>query len=314
MTELEITADEAFSKPRLDAFVSSKLPELTRSRVQKLIEQGDILVNGAAVKAGLKLRAGDKVAIAVPEPEPLDAVAQDIPLDVVYEDQHLLVINKPAGMVTHPGAGINSGTLVNAVLFYAAGSLSSIGGVIRPGIVHRLDKDTSGLIMVAKDDKTHVGLSAQLKQKTAKRSYLALVEGKPQNDSGTIDLPLGRHPTKRKEMTVMRPDTPGIARAAVTHYKVVQRFSKYTLLAMELETGRTHQIRVHLAHLNLPIVGDLIYNHKTSGNEQARHKLGLKGQALHAYKLSFTHPALDKLLSFEAKLPDDFSKLLETLK
>lgn len=314
MTELVVLAEDASGKPRLDTFISDKLPELSRSRVQKLIEQGQVLVNGEIARAGLKLRTGDTIAISVPEPEPLDAVAEDIPLDIVYEDAHLLVINKSAGMVTHPGAGVSSGTLVNAVLHHAAGSLSSIGGVVRPGIVHRLDKDTSGLIMVAKDDLTHIGLSAQLKQKTARRSYLALVEGKPADESGTINLPLGRHPTKRKEMTVMREGTPGIAREAITHYKVVKRFSKYTLLAMELETGRTHQIRVHLAHLNLPIVGDLIYNHKTSGSEQARHKLGLRGQALHAYKLSFTHPALDKLLSFEVDLPADFSKLLETLK
>ncbi|HNG75232.1 MAG TPA: RluA family pseudouridine synthase, partial [Candidatus Obscuribacter sp.] len=265
-------------------------------------------------KAGQKLRPGDLISLDLPDPVPLDAVAEEIPLTIVFEDENLLVINKPAGMVTHPGAGVNSGTLVNAVLHHARGSLSSIGGVVRPGIVHRLDKDTSGLIMVAKNDRAHQSLAAQLKVKSARRSYLALVEGSPGEESGTIDLPIGRHPKKRVLMTVVTPAMAVEARHAVTHYQVLEHFHKYALLACQLETGRTHQIRVHLSHLGLPIVGDLVYNQKTTGTLPARAKLGLKGQALHAHKLSFTHPVSGKLLEFEADLPADLKALIDRLR
>ncbi|HMW91597.1 MAG TPA: RluA family pseudouridine synthase, partial [Candidatus Obscuribacter sp.] len=257
---------------------------------------------------------GDLISLDLPDPVPLDAVAEEIPLAIVFEDENLLVINKPAGMVTHPGAGVNSGTLVNAVLHHARGSLSSIGGVVRPGIVHRLDKDTSGLIMVAKNDRAHQSLAAQLKVKSARRSYLALVEGSPGEESGTIDLPIGRHPKKRVLMTVVTPAMAVEARHAVTHYQVLEHFHKYALLACQLETGRTHQIRVHLSHLGLPIVGDLVYNQKTTGTLPARAKLGLKGQALHAHKLSFTHPVSGKLLEFEADLPADLKALIDRLR
>lgn len=271
-------------------------------------------MNEKPAKAGQKLRPGDLISLDLPDPVPLDAVAEEIPLAIVFEDENLLVINKPAGMVTHPGAGVNSGTLVNAVLHHARGSLSSIGGVVRPGIVHRLDKDTSGLIMVAKNDRAHQSLAAQLKVKSARRSYLALVEGSPGEESGTIDLPIGRHPKKRVQMTVVTPAMAVEARHAVTHYQVLEHFHKYALLACQLETGRTHQIRVHLSHLGLPIVGDLVYNQKTTGTLPARAKLGLKGQALHAHKLSFTHPVSGKLLEFEADLPADLKALIDRLR
>ncbi len=313
---LEVSEDEdnGSTRPRLDQYLSLKLTDFSRARLQKLIEDGAVKVNDKQAKAGQKLRPGDLISLDLPDPVPLDAVAEEIPLTIVFEDENLLVINKPAGMVTHPGAGVNSGTLVNAVLHHARGSLSSIGGVVRPGIVHRLDKDTSGLIMVAKNDRAHQSLAAQLKVKSARRSYLALVEGSPGEESGTIDLPIGRHPKKRVQMTVVTPAMAVEARHAVTHYQVLEHFHKYALLACQLETGRTHQIRVHLSHLGLPIVGDLVYNQKTTGTLPARAKLGLKGQALHAHKLSFTHPVSGKLLEFEADLPADLKALIDRLR
>lgn len=313
---LEVSEDEdnGSTRPRLDQYLSLKLADFSRARLQKLIEDGAVKVNEKQAKAGQKLRPGDLISLDLPDPVPLDAVAEEIPLTIVFEDENLLVINKPAGMVTHPGAGVNSGTLVNAVLHHARGSLSSIGGVVRPGIVHRLDKDTSGLIMVAKNDRAHQSLAAQLKVKSARRSYLALVEGSPGEESGTIDLPIGRHPKKRVQMTVVTPAMAVEARHAVTHYQVLEHFHKYALLACQLETGRTHQIRVHLSHLGLPIVGDLVYNQKTTGTLPARAKLGLKGQALHAHKLSFTHPVSGKLLEFEADLPADLKALIDRLR
>ncbi|HMY52845.1 MAG TPA: RluA family pseudouridine synthase [Candidatus Obscuribacter sp.] len=313
---LEVSEDDdnGSTRPRLDQYLSLKLTDFSRARLQKLIEDGAVKVNEKPAKAGQKLRPGDLISLDLPDPVPLDAVAEEIPLAIVFEDENLLVINKPAGMVTHPGAGVNSGTLVNAVLHHARGSLSSIGGVVRPGIVHRLDKDTSGLIMVAKNDRAHQSLAAQLKVKSARRSYLALVEGSPGEESGTIDLPIGRHPKKRVQMTVVTPAMAVEARHAVTHYQVLEHFHKYALLACQLETGRTHQIRVHLSHLGLPIVGDLVYNQKTTGTLPARAKLGLKGQALHAHKLSFTHPVSGKLLEFEADLPADLKALIDRLR
>ena len=293
---MQITVDDEDGrlKPRLDLYLTDKLEDLTRSRLQKLIESGAVLVNEiAATKSGTKLRAGDIIEVNVPEPVPLEAMAEDIPLDIVFEDENLLVINKPAGMVVHPGAGVERGTLVNAVLHHAGGSLSSIGGVIRPGIVHRLDKDTSGLIMVAKNDLAHNHLAAQLKDKSAGRTYLALLEGTAANPSGMVDMPIGRHPNKRTQMTVVKPgqESSILARQAVTHYQVLENLDitgakgNFTLMSLELKTGRTHQIRVHMSYLGLPVVGDTVYNTKTTGSLAARQKLGLIGQALHAHKL-----------------------------
>lgn len=321
---MQITVDDEDGrlKPRLDLYLTDKLEDLTRSRLQKLIESGAVLVNeNAATKSGTKLRAGDIIEINVPDPVPLEAMAEDIPLDIVFEDENLLVINKPAGMVVHPGAGVERGTLVNAVLHHAGGSLSSIGGVIRPGIVHRLDKDTSGLIMVAKNDLAHNHLAAQLKDKSAGRTYLALLEGAAANSSGIVDLPIGRHPNKRTQMTVVKPgqESSILARQAVTHYQVLGNLDitgakgNFTLMSLELKTGRTHQIRVHMSYLGLPVVGDTVYNTKTTGSLAARQKLGLIGQALHAHKLRFTHPVTGKLLEFTAELPNDFSSLIKKL-
>lgn len=311
--ELVVVADEAFSEhSRLDQYLAAHIEELSRARVQKLIDDGLIKVNGAAARASLKLKEGDLIEVILPPPEVLEAVAENIPLQIIFEDDHLLVINKPAGMVTHPGAGVSSGTLVNAVLYHCQGSLSSIGGVVRPGIVHRLDKDTSGLIMVAKSDIAHKGLSEQLQSKQAKRTYLALLEGIPKVESGKVDAPIGRHPLKRKEMTIVKEGQRG--RSAVTNYLVVKNFSKFALVECRLETGRTHQIRVHMASLNLPVVGDIIYNRKTAGTLEARRKLGLQGQALHAARLSFIHPVTNLLLEFQAELPQDFEQLLAKLK
>lgn len=297
------------SKTRLDQFLTASIAELSRARIQKLIEEGMVTVNQVTAKASQKLKEGDIIALTMPPPEILEAQAEDIPVPIVYEDEHLVVVNKPAGMVVHPGAGVQTGTLVNALLHHCRGSLSSIGGVIRPGIVHRLDKDTSGLIVVAKNDAAHQKLAAQLKNKTARRTYLALVEGCPGQAEGSVNAPIGRHPVKRKEMAIT-----DNGRAAVTHFKAIKYFQRFTLMECRLETGRTHQIRVHMASLNLPVAGDIVYNRKSSGSLEGRHKLGLTGQALHAAKLSFEHPATGLLLEFQAELPQDFERLLAKLK
>lgn len=310
---IELTVrDDVGSKNRLDQYLAETVAELSRARVQKLIEDRDVLVNGECQKASFRVKGGDKISICVPPPEVLEAKAENIPLKVIFEDEHMIVIDKPAGMVTHPGAGVSSGTLVNAVLFHSAGSLSSIGGVIRPGIVHRLDKDTSGLIVVAKTDLAHAGISQQLKVKTARRSYVAICEGCPKEEAGTIETYIGRHPVRRKEMAVLKEGAGG--RLAITHYTILKRFSKYTFVGLELETGRTHQIRVHMAHLGAPVAGDLVYNSKSSGNIEWRHKQGLVGHALHAQKLALVHPATGLLLEFESAPPTDFEQLLNRLK
>lgn len=297
------------SKPRLDHYITKALPHFSRAQVQKLIDAQLVRVNGDLAKASLKLKGGEVILVRVPPTEPLDLQPEAIPLDVVYEDEFLIVVNKAVGMVTHPGAGTSSGTLVNALLHHCRGSLSGISGVERPGIVHRLDKDTSGLLVVAKEDLTHRELAKQLAARTVKRTYMALVEGLVSNDSGTVDKPIGRHPVRRKEMAVV-----DNGKTAVTHYEVVERYRKFTLLELKLQTGRTHQIRVHMAHLGYPVVGDLVYNRKSSGSEKARSKLGLTGHALHAARLSFTHPKTGLVLEFKAPLPADYQKLLDSLR
>lgn len=308
---IEIIVDQSMTEKsvRLDVFLSRAVPELSRSRIQKLIDDGDILVNEQSVKSSLKLTGGERVTIALHEPIELDLAAEDIPLDIVYQDEHLAVINKAAGMVTHPGAGVDTGTLVNALLFHMKESLSGISGTVRPGIVHRLDKDTSGLIVIAKNDAAHQSLAAQIKAKTARRNYFALVEGVMKPDVGTVDKPIGRHPTKRKQMAIVTDGRP-----AVSHFQVIERFYKFTLVKVMLDTGRTHQIRVHMASLGYPVAGDLLYNPKSSGSEAARLKLGLRGHALHAAQLSFTHPETGVLLEFEAPLPEDMRLLIAQLR
>jgi 23S rRNA pseudouridine1911/1915/1917 synthase len=306
---IEIQADaETAMGSRLDVFLSEQLEGFTRSRLQKLIDQGLVKVSGEIAKAGMKLKGGEVISLVVPPDVPATAAAQEIPLDIVFEDKYLAVINKPVGMVTHPGAGVSDGTLVNALLHHCEGELSGISGVLRPGIVHRLDKDTSGLLVVAKEDKTHQGLSEQIRDKTARRVYLAVLEGVMKSDGGTIDKPIGRHPVRRKEMAVV-----STGRKAVSHFEVLRRSHKYTLVKVSLETGRTHQIRVHMASLGFPVVGDIVYNRKQTGNEAARAKLGLKGHALHAVELSFTHPVTGRLLQFEAPLPPEFQRLIDTI-
>ncbi|MBN9395567.1 MAG: RluA family pseudouridine synthase [Candidatus Melainabacteria bacterium] len=311
---LTVTQETAAkSRLRLDRYLAMHVEGLSRSRLQKLIGDGQVTVNGIIARSSHALAVGDEIALHVPPPETLEAIPQDIPLRIIFEDSDLLVIDKPAGMVTHPGAGVKDGTLVNAVLFHCKGSLSSVGGIIRPGIVHRLDKDTSGLIMVAKNDLAHVGLSQQLKDKTARRTYQAIVEGHPPARSGTVDQPIGRHPGRRMEMAVIKDKNTADARDAVTHYEVIGDYRRFAHLECRLETGRTHQIRVHMAYLGAPVAFDLVYNHKTTGNTDARRKAGMIGQALHAVKLSFTHPRTGELLSFSSPLPDDMVRFIGTL-
>ena len=286
---------------RLDAFLAQSIEGITRSRVKNSIEKGLVKVGGKEQKkSGYSLKEGDLVEISFEEPVELSAIPQDLPIDIVYEDEDLVVINKAQGMVTHPATGSPDGTLVNALLFHVK-DLSGINGVLRPGIVHRLDKDTSGLIMVAKNDFAHLSLSTQIAEKSAKRYYIALVDGNIKEDNGIIEEPIARHHTDRKKMAV---DKQG--RSAKTAYKVLERFQKYTLVEYELFTGRTHQIRVHSAFKHHPVVGDPVYG--------GSNKFHLNGQLLHAYKLVLTHPRTGKTLTFECPIPNYFNEVLDKLR
>lgn len=307
---LDYHSDDKTDCPRLDQYLADKLPDLSRVRVKKLIDDNLITVDGSRTKASLKLKGGESIQINLPPLAPSELVPEDLDLEVVFEDEDLIVINKPAGMVTHPGAGVESGTLVNGLLFHCKGSLSGISGEERPGIVHRLDKDTSGLLVVAKNDTTHRDLAEQIASKSAKRKYIALVQGVPKEHQGEIEEPIGRHPVRRKEMCVL---APGTGRWAKTIYKVRKHFHQIALVDLELKTGRTHQIRVHMAHLGNPVLGDLVYNKKGGGTEKARKRYGLKGHALHATCLSFIHPKSGELLEFKAEPPDDFGSLINRL-
>jgi len=286
---------------RIDKFISENL-EITRSYAQKLIENGDVSVNEKNVKTNYKLRLNDEVIIELPELSELEVLAEDIPLDIVYEDTDLLVVNKPAGMVVHPAAGNYSGTLVNALLFHCGDSLSGINGVIRPGIVHRIDKDTSGLLLVAKNDIAHQRLAEQIKERSVVREYSALLRGKLKEDNGTVDMPIGRSEKDRKKMAV----TTRNSRDAVTHYEVLQRFTGYTFAKCRLETGRTHQIRVHMAALGHPVVGDKVYG-------VVKEKIKTNGQLLHAAKVRFKHPKSGEYLEFSAELPEYFKEVIRKL-
>ena len=287
---------------RLDAFVARSCPELSRSAAQRLLEEGCVLRNGRPGKKNDKLSPGDEISVTVPEPKEVDIVAKEIPLDIVYEDQDLLVINKPKGLVVHPAAGHQDDTLVNGLLYALGEDLSGINGELRPGIVHRIDKDTSGLLAVAKNDLAHTVLASQLKDHTMARTYEAIVCGSFREDSGTVDAPIGRHPSDRKKMTV----TERNSKNAVTHWEVVQRYRGYTHIRCRLETGRTHQIRVHMAHIGHPILGDLVYGHK-------KPELGQSSQVLHAGALCFRHPRDGRPVMVFAPLPDYFNEVLEKL-
>ncbi len=296
-----LTADR--SGERADAALARLAPDLTRSAAQRLLEEGRVLREGRPLRKNDKLQAGDVLALDLPEPQPVALEPEDIPLDIVYEDGDLLVINKPKGLVVHPAAGHWSGTLVNALLYHCRDSLSGINGELRPGIVHRIDKDTSGLLIVAKNDFAHQALAAQLQDHTLARTYVCLVVGGVREDSGVIDAPIGRHPTDRKKMAVTEKNS----RHAVTHWRVLERFPGYTLLECKLETGRTHQIRVHMAYRNHPIVGDTVYG-------RPKPELGQDSQCLHARALTFRHPRTGETMTLTCPLPDYFTRLLEALR
>ncbi|WP_165006605.1 MULTISPECIES: RluA family pseudouridine synthase [unclassified Enterococcus] len=298
MTELNATIHQETG--RIDKVLTSLFSDYSRSQVQLWLKEGAVFVNGKAVKANYKVKAEDKILVEIPEPEPLDVIAEDIPLEIVYEDESVAVINKPQGMVVHPSAGHTHGTMVNALMYHIK-DLSSINGVIRPGIVHRIDKDTSGLLMVAKNDEAHESLAKQLKDKTSLRKYVALVHGEIPHEKGTINAPIGRSKVNRK-MQAIRED----GKPAVTHFTVLERFDGFTLVELKLETGRTHQIRVHMKYIGYPLAGDPVYGPKKT--------LKGNGQFLHAQMLGFKHPVTNEEMVFEAPLPELFEKTLEKLR
>ncbi len=301
MKEIILECDE--NSARIDAWLAGKLEEYSRSYIQKLCQDGHITVDGVGVKSNYKLKTGERITALIPEAEVLQVTAEEIPLDIVYEDEHIIVINKPKGMVVHPAAGNYTGTLVNALMKHCGESLSDINGIIRPGIVHRIDKDTSGLLVVAKNNHAHEFLSKKLKTHDIKREYIALVEGIIYESTGKIDAPIGRHPVERKKMSVNVKS----GRNAVTHFKVLERFPAATYLELKLETGRTHQIRVHMAYINHPVIGDEVYGRK-------KQRFDTRGQVLHARRLTLEHPATGELMEFEAPVPDYFTRLLQELK
>ena len=304
MERYTLIAEKEDTGKRIDVFVSDNMDSLSRSMVQKLIESGDILVNEKKQKSNYKLRNGDIISANIPDPENVDIVAEDIPLEVIYEDEDIIVVNKPKDMVVHPAAGHFSGTLVNALMFHCGDSLSGINGELRPGIVHRIDKDTSGILVSAKNDNAHRELALQLADHSITRIYYAICFGNIKEDEGTIDKPLGRNPKDRKKMAITEKD----GRRAVTHYKVLERFSKFTLMQAQLETGRTHQIRVHMASIGHPLLGDKVY-----GSE--KQPFGVNdGQVLHAGVLGFIHPTKKEYMEFRSPLPEGFEKLIEKLR
>lgn len=288
---------------RIDSWLAAELDTYSRSYIQKLCLDGSVFVNNKQVKSNYKTKSGDSVTVNIPEAEVLQVKAEDIPLEIVYEDDHIIVINKPKGMVVHPASGNYTGTLVNALMKHCGDSLSDINGVIRPGIVHRIDKDTSGLLVVAKSNLAHERLSEKLKTHDIKREYIALVEGIIYENTGKIDAPIGRHPVDRKKMSVNLKN----GREAITHFTVLERFPAETYLELKLETGRTHQIRVHLSYINHPILGDEVYGRK-------KQRFELQGQALHAIRLTFQHPVTGVEMKFETAVPEYFQKLLLQLK
>ena len=288
---------------RLDKYLAEQFPEQTRSYLQKLIKDGEVLVNGKIVKTGYQLSCNDEVAVNIPEPKELDVEAQEMELDIVYEDDDVILINKPKGMVVHPAPGHTTDTLVNGLLYHCRDNLSGINGVARPGIVHRIDRDTTGILIVCKNDLSHNSIAAQLKEHSITRKYRALVHGNLKEDQGTVEGPIGRHPVDRKKMAINERN----GKPAVTHYTVLERFGNYTLIECQLETGRTHQIRVHMSSIGHPLVGDEVYG-------PAKCPFKLQGQCLHAMVLGFVHPKTEEYMEFSAELPEYFETLLKKLR
>jgi 23S rRNA pseudouridine1911/1915/1917 synthase len=288
---------------RIDKVLSSKIDDLTRSAISNYIEDGLCLVNGKEVSKNYKVKLGDEIIFTIPDPEPIEAIPQNIPLDIVYEDDDLLIVNKPKNMVVHPAAGNPEGTLVNALLYHCKGSLSGINGKIRPGIVHRIDKDTSGLLIIAKNDTSHNFLAEQIKEHSFRREYEAIVYGNFKEKQGTVNAPIGRHPTDRKKMTV----TTKNSKEAVTHYEVLEEFDGFSYVRLKLETGRTHQIRVHMAYINHPVIGDEVYGPKKVIKDTM-------GQCLHARVIGFIHPTTKEYIEFKSDLPEYFTDYLNKLR
>ncbi len=302
MSLIRLEAEEGFLNERLDKYLGAVLPEQSRSYLQKLIKEGSVRVNGKTEKASYRIEAEDQIEVEIPEPEEPEILAEEIPLDILYEDEDLLMVNKPKGMVVHPAAGHRTGTLVNAVMYHCRGQLSGINGVMRPGIVHRIDRDTTGVLVICKNDHAHNHVAEQLKEHSITRKYTAIVTGVLKEDEGTIDAVIGRHPTERKKMAA------GVknGKHAVTNYRVLQRFAGHTLIECQLETGRTHQIRVHMASIGHPILGDTVYG-------SSRNPYHLEGQALHARVLGLVHPVSGAYVEVEAPLPEYFQMLLKKL-
>ena len=297
----EIIVDQK-NKERIDKYITNRIPDLSRMMVQKLIEENQILVNEKTVKTSYSVQKGDKITITIPEIKKTALKPQDIPLDIIYEDNDILVVNKAKGMVVHPAAGNPEGTLVNAVMAHCKENLSGIGGELRPGIVHRLDKDTSGLLIIAKNDKSHIQMSKQIQNREVKKIYIALVRGVIPENEATINMPIGRSIQDRQKMAVTKK-----GKEAITHFQVLERFDKYTLLKIKIDTGRTHQIRVHMAEIGYPVVGDILYSN-------GKNEFGIEGQMLHAISLDFKHPITQKLLHLKAPLPEYFEEVLKKLR
>ncbi|KGO13306.1 RluA family pseudouridine synthase [Clostridium botulinum] len=301
MEKISLQVEKEFDNIRLDLYLSKIFEDKSRSYLQGIIDEGNVLVNNKKKKRNYKLKVGDNIEVNIPEPKLLQIEPEDIKLDIIYEDKDVIVVNKPQEMVVHPAPGVYSGTLVNALLNHCK-DLSGINGVARPGIVHRIDKDTSGILVVAKNDISHNNLVAQFKEHSISRVYMALVEGIIKDEQGTIEAPIGRHPVDRIKMAVVKD-----GRHAVTHYKVIEKFKNHTLVECRLETGRTHQIRVHMSHIMHPLVGDPVYGYK-------KQRFNLKGQMLHAKLLGFIHPTTGQYVEFESELPEYFKKIIKILK
>ena len=302
MNSFEIIVEESDINKRIDVFLAKNLESFSRSYIQDLIKKGKATIGGKSIKANYRLRNGDNVVLNIPKPEPLEILPENIPLDILYEDNDVILINKPKGMVVHPAAGHYSGTLVNALLYHCKDNLSGINGVLRPGIVHRIDMDTTGVIIACKNDKAHQNIAKQLAEHSIARRYVAIVNGNLKEDEGVVDAPIARAKNDRKKMAV---DKDG--KTAVTHYKVLERLKNYTYIECVLETGRTHQIRVHMSYINHPLLGDEIYSGK-------KESMKLQGQCLHAVVLGFIHPTTNEYMEFEAPIPEYFNEILKKFK